>query len=436
MATATDLRGVTIPESLTRAADELDLVEPAAAWSLSDSAVAAGLGAVGRLRHLLEVVEVALTREGVVRGLPQEAGWGAHDWISRSEAQRAPAPTPSHVAKVLRVAQAGLTGSALVPGQVAGAGTEAVVQTFADGELSLAKADQLARFHAQVAPVADPELLAADLEVLLAGARDEVGADGRRTSGLTERELGVAITRTGRLLRPVADLDGDHRRARSARSFQRSAGPAGTTAYRVTLDPEGAAILDAAIAALSRPEPEDDGAPDERTASQRRADALVEIVRRGVSAPGEVPRSDKAQVMVTIPYAALADELGRDGQHLAGITATRDVLPPDVVRRMACDAAIIPAVLGSQGEILDLGTAVRLVPPGLRRAAWHRDQGCTYPGCTMPPQWCDAHHVVWWSRGGSTSLGNTALLCQRHHTRVHQRNLTATVTTTGVTWHL
>lgn len=59
-----------------------------------------------------------------------------------------------------------------------------------------------------------------------------------------------------------------------------------------------------------------------------------------------------------------------------------------------------------------------------------------FPGCTMPPQWCDAHHGDWWSRGGATDVANGALLCQRHHTRVHSRDLTATITPTGVTWHL
>ena len=445
-ATAGETRGATLPEALGRALDSLAAGEPASTWSLSDAGVADGLGMVGEIRHLLEVAEVALTREGVSRGLPQAAGWGAHDWVARTEGQRAPAPPPRHVAQVLRVAQAGSRTAALVTESGAGSEVAEVVEAFVVGDLPLGKADQLARFHTQVAQVADPEMLAHDMGVLLEGARDEAeGPRGGRVQGLTEKELAVAITKTGRLLKPVADLDREHRRSRAARMFQRSAGPAGTTSYRVTLDPEGAAILDAAIDALSRPVPAEDGTLDERSATQRRADALVEIVRRGVSSPGEAPKTEKAQVLVTIPYAALADAIpgvgssltaGRGAQHLAGVTATGDVLPPDVVRRMACDAAVIPVVLGSDGEILDLGTAVRLYTPALRRAIWHRDGGCTYPGCTMPPQWCDAHHVVWWSRGGPTSLDNAALLCQRHHTLVHDRDLTATVTATGVTWHL
>jgi hypothetical protein len=53
----------------------------------------------------------------------------------------------------------------------------------------------------------------------------------------------------------------------------------------------------------------------------------------------------------------------------------------------------------------------------------------------VPATWCDAHHVVHWRHGGRTSVGNGALLCRRHHTEVHERDLTATVTASGVTWH-
>ena len=61
----------------------------------------------------------------------------------------------------------------------------------------------------------------------------------------------------------------------------------------------------------------------------------------------------------------------------------------------------------------------RLATPGQRTALAARDQGCTWPGCTAPPALCEAHHVLWWSRGGPTTIDNLALLCTRHHTTVH-----------------
>ena len=95
-----------------------------------------------------------------------------------------------------------------------------------------------------------------------------------------------------------------------------------------------------------------------------------------------------------------------------------------------------PVVLGSDSEVLDVGRARRLFTPGLLRAMWLRDRGCTIPGCGAPPLWADAHHIIHWVDGGPTSLTNGALLCGRHHTIAHQRGWTATATTSEVTWHL
>lgn len=407
--------------SLIGATDDADSV-----WRLGEDEIAEGLSAVGQLRQLLDLAEVTLVREGLERGLPAQDSWSAHDWVSRAEAERAPVPDGRQVARVVRLAK----GEPRVA---------AVTEAFTAGDLPLGKTDQLVRFEAHVSRVADPQELSDAMDALLEGARDTViatGPEGRgphkRVRGLSSKELAVAIDRAGRLLTSDEELEREDTKAKAGRALYRREGPAGLTTYKVTLDPEGAAVIDGALAALSAPVKGPDGARDERPAAQRRADALVEVVRRGVSSPGEAPKSDKAQVHVTI---ALSDLMGH-GAHGCGVTMTGQVLAPSVVRRMACDAGIIPVVLGGDGEILDLGRSVRLFTPGQRRAVWLRDGGCTYPGCTMPPQWCDAHHVDWWSRGGASDIDNAALLCQRHHTRVHAHDLTATVTGTGVTWHV
>ena len=120
----------------------------------------------------------------------------------------------------------------------------------------------------------------------------------------------------------------------------------------------------------------------------------------------------------------------------AGTTLTGDLLAPETVRRMACDASIIPAVLGPEVGAAGPGPDRRLVTPRLCMALYLRDRGCTFPGCSRPPSWCDAHHCRHWCDGGPTDLTNMALLCPRHHTIVHQKGYTATVTTTEVTWHV
>ncbi|GAA0579839.1 hypothetical protein GCM10010172_76000 [Paractinoplanes ferrugineus] len=89
-------------------------------------------------------------------------------------------------------------------------------------------------------------------------------------------------------------------------------------------------------------------------------------------------------------------------------------------RQLACDAQIIPAVLGTAGQVLDLGRARRLLVGPIRRALNLRDGGCSFPGCDRPPGWANAHHIVPWADGGETALSNACLLCRHHHTLVHQ----------------
>jgi hypothetical protein len=89
-------------------------------------------------------------------------------------------------------------------------------------------------------------------------------------------------------------------------------------------------------------------------------------------------------------------------------------------RRLACDARIIPAVLGGAGEILDLGRARRLFTGALRRALVLRDGGCAFPGCDRPYSWCEAHHIDGWAAGGDTALDNGVLLCGHHHRLVER----------------
>ena len=190
-------------------------------------------------------------------------------------------------------------------------------------------------------------------------------------------------------------------------------------------------MLSAALDPLSAPNPcTENGGRDLRPADQRRAEALIEVCRRATTAGGAAPATTKAQIVVTIDLDTLKDAIRG-----AGRTHSGAVLSPATVRRLACDASIIPMVLGSQGQPLDLGRTRRLVTPALLAALWSRDKGCTFPRCGRPPQWCDAHHVRHWADGGHTALTNLTLLCAHHHTWVHQHDLTATITTTDVTWH-
>ena len=78
-------------------------------------------------------------------------------------------------------------------------------------------------------------------------------------------------------------------------------------------------------------------------------------------------------------------------------------------------------VMSSRSEPLDVGRRTPIVPPAMRRAVIARDRQCRFPGCERPHTWCDAHHVVHWADGGTTSVGNLVLLCRRHHRMAHDR---------------
>ena len=98
---------------------------------------------------------------------------------------------------------------------------------------------------------------------------------------------------------------------------------------------------------------------------------------------------------------------------------------PATIRRWACDAEIVPMVLGSKSEPLDIGRRSRLVPDAMRRALTFRDGGCAFPGCTRRPRRCHAHHVEHWAADeGPTCLENLTLLCRHHHQVIHHGHWT------------
>ncbi|RZT27911.1 uncharacterized protein DUF222 [Kribbella sp. VKM Ac-2569] len=129
----------------------------------------------------------------------------------------------------------------------------------------------------------------------------------------------------------------------------------------------------------------------------------------------------KANLTVTIDFqdlkAATADAIGQ--------TVYSNGLSAATIRRLACDAKVIPIVLGSNSEPLDVGRCERLVTKAIRRALNTRDRGCVI--CNAPPVMCDAHHLISWIDGGDTKVENLALVCRRHHTDLHHGHWTITI---------
>jgi len=123
---------------------------------------------------------------------------------------------------------------------------------------------------------------------------------------------------------------------------------------------------------------------------------------------------DATTLIVTVTLDALGKDLG------TAELGPADKLTAGQVRRLACTAQIIPAVLGGKSEVLDLGRTSRLFKPAQRKAMIIRDRECRAEGCTIPAGWCEAHH--WgrpWAQGGRTDLKDGVLLCNWHHHRAH-----------------
>ena len=93
-------------------------------------------------------------------------------------------------------------------------------------------------------------------------------------------------------------------------------------------------------------------------------------------------------------------------------------------RRLACTAGLVPAVLGTRSEVLDLGRTARLFTPAQRKALALRHPRCRAEDCDVPAPWCEAHHATPWSRGGTTDLTDGVLLCHWHHQRAHDTRYT------------
>jgi hypothetical protein len=189
----------------------------------------------------------------------------------------------------------------------------------------------------------------------------------------------------------------------------------GTVALRGMLDKEAGALALAILGPLAAPAPATEGQPDMRLPGQRYADAFVQLCQLATPALPEV-RGERPHMMVTTTLDALQQKVGGE----LGTIDGGYFISPDALRRIACDANIIPVVLGTDGQPLDIGRSTRIVPIGMRRALVARDQGCAFPGCDRPPSWCDAHHCQPWAEGGPTAIGNLCLLCVFHHDLVHR----------------
>jgi hypothetical protein len=237
----------------------------------------------------------------------------------------------------------------------------------------------------------------------------------------------------GRILLDRIDQDGplpsDEEEPEAGNEFRYRREPGGGMSFRGRLDPETASTLDALLGPLAKPQ-QTDGVPDLRTPEQRLGDGVAAIIHLAANT-GDAPTRGgvKPHLTVTVDYQVLAERVG---------TATLEdggTIPAATVRRLACDAQLIPMVLGSDSVPLDVGREHRLVRPQQRNALIARDKGCAFPSCQLPARWTDAHHIKSWADGGATDLDNLVLLCRSHHRLVHHSDWAVRMSR-GIPWFI
>lgn len=261
-----------------------------------------------------------------------------------------------------------------------------VREAFSRGELSYCKVRALTR-------AATPETEAGLVEI----ARHATGAQLEKLIRCYSRALSATL--------------GAAQRQQELRFLKWSWNEDGSLRLEGQLPADDGALLVNALTALQEAsEAGDEYVPSPVAAC--RADALVALARGAVA--GEAATGGTPELMVHVDAATLAsDEVVERSELADGPT-----LPPETVRRLGCDAAVV-RIVERDGRPLTVGRRWRTIPPALRRALRSRDDGCQFPGCTHR-RFMHAHHIQHWAKGGPTTLENLVQLCSYHHRLVHE----------------
>ncbi len=378
--------GALIPvgQALAEVARLLDRVEPQRSGVAPETRlewVRAARHASGRLQALTALLVGEADRAQAaerVAGTPLTSWLGMGETLSRKEAAAAvgQAKTMSAHPEVAEAAVAGRVGA----GQVRSIGRvldslsaqlnqdqQAAAEHVLVGLAAHLDADQLAKATpqvlAQVVPTASDELLETRLQ---------------REAEAAHRARSVRFFREGGSLR----FEGSLPRVEGER-------------FVTLLNAHTEQLRRTAIEAR-------DPLAEHTSPEQRRADALVALLA-GVEKSKPVAGPGGARVVVMLDHQRLRDHASH-----AGLIGDGQPISAGELRRLCCDAEIVPVVLGGSSEPLDVGRAKRLVTDGIRTALTVRDGGCAFPGCDVRPELCEAHHIVPWWADGPTALGNLA----------------------------
>jgi hypothetical protein len=285
----------------------------------------------------------------------------------------------------------------------------------AAGRVSLEQAEVILRSLAELPDDLDPETLTKAEQHLLQLAADHdakaLGVLGRRLLDVVSPEAADA--------HEAALLEREERAAAAATRLTMWEDGHGKVHGRFTLDTLTGAALKKALWAIAAPTHQAANGPlgERRPTPERLGQAFTEYVQRYPAK--RLPKAGglNATVVVLMPLETL----------LGGLKAakldTGETISPGAARRLACQAGIIPAVLGGTSQVLDLGRKSRFYTEAQRIAKTIEVGGCQIDGCQEPPGRTHLHHPTRWADGGETNRDGI-MLCWPHHTRAHDTRYT------------
>ncbi len=214
-------------------------------------------------------------------------------------------------------------------------------------------------------------------------------------------------------------LEREEKRAAAKTRFSMADDGHGLSHGRFAIPTTHAAMLRKALLATAAPQHQNavGGAGTwrlEKPGPQRMGEAFCEYVARYPA--DKLPHAGgvTATVVVTMTLESL----------LGGLKAaqldTGERITAGQARRMACEAGLVPAVLGGDSRVLDIGRKGRLFTDPQRIARIVEQATCEHPTCDVPAAFCHAHHRTPWAHGGTTNKADLQWLCPRHHTLAHQ----------------
>lgn len=304
-------------------------------------------------------------------------------------------------------------------------------EAFADGGINEDQVRVIVRAAERMPERVTPEQRRLAEEALVVKAVEGMNARGLRQAARRMLEVVSAELADEQ---EADQLEDEERRAEIETWFTLRDNDDGTMSGRFVLPELQGQLLRAALERLSAPrrlgrnragQPVTDAtSPGEAglNYSERLGVAFTELIEH---LPSDSFGSSGATVLVHVGLDHL-----RSGLAAARLdTGTR--VSVSHARRLACEAGIVPVVLGGESEILDQGRRQRLHTAAQRRALSVRHDSCAAEGCERPFAWCEVHHPHAWSRGGETSLDNALPLCGWHHRRAHDDRFSMRVMPSG-----